>query len=350
MPAARARRALGAIARFLPLVFVVGCATGCGKEVAQGGVLAVPTFALSRKIDPGDLLPADLDLVVRVDLGRLRGGLGAASIDLLAARLPGESMLKGILARADAVTVGLRADDLEAGDRIIIVEGAGIDISPDPSLFAPAPPLVEQVKVWDATSETGDRAAIARVMLIEQRAVVFVTALEVDATTRVLRAGADEQRGQPFAEGLVSADWRPQPLRPRLAKKFPSIASVLRGIARVRATANVDGDALVIRGEITGTSPASAARAAKFVSLLRDNAGEGDASLLRQLAVEPAGGSVHVVWSIPAEAVLRAVSPGWSETTGTETPVPAPGSPGPPAPSAPPAPEMPKTTSGPRPN
>jgi len=304
MRACRARRAGCA------LVIAVSSLVGaCGKEVPAGGVLAVPTFATSRKIDPVDVLPADLDLVVRVDLARMRGGVGPMALEALAKHLPGESMLRGVLDKADAMTIGLRADDLDAGDRIVIVEGAGIEITPDPNLYEPAPPIVEQVRVWDLKVPDGDRAAIARVMQIEQRAVAFITALEVDATTRVLREGPDEERGQPFAEGLVSADWRPQPLRPALAKKYPSIASVLEGVARVRATATVDGEALVIRGEITGQSEAAAARAAKFVSLLRDNAGEGDASLLRNLAVEPAGGSVHIVWSIPAETVLRAVAP-----------------------------------------
>lgn len=293
--------------------FVLGLlsasAAACGKEVPAGGVLAVPTFVTSRKTDPVDVLPADLDLVVRVDLARLRGGVGPMALDALAQRLPGESMLRGVLDKADAMTIGLRADDLEAGDRIVIVEGAGIEVTPDPDLYEPAPPIVEQVRVWDLKAPDGDRAAIARVMQIEQRAVAFITALEVDATTRVLREGPDQERGQPFAEGLVSADWRPQPLRPGLAKKYPSIASVLEGVARVRATATVDGEALVIRGEVTGHSNAAAARVAKFVSLLRDNAGEGDASPLRSLAVEPAGGSVHIVWSIPAETILRAVAP-----------------------------------------
>jgi hypothetical protein len=322
----RAAAAICAIALLAP---------GCGKEVPKGGVAAVPTFATSRKVDPTELLPSDLDLVVRVDLSRLRGGLGPSALDALAARLPGESMLRSVLAKADAVTVGLRADDLEAGDRVVIVEGAGIELTPDPSLFTPAPPMVEHVKVWDATTASGDRAAIARVMQIEQRAVVFVTALEVDPTTRVLREGADDERGQPFAEGLVSADWRPSPLRPTLAKKYPSIAGVLKGIARVRATATVDGEALVLRGEITGTSPAAATRAAKFVSLLRDNAGEGDASPLRGLAVEPAGTTVQLVWTIPAEVVLRAVAPAPRGAPSSETSVqPERNSPGSEAPAA----------------
>lgn len=335
-------RAAGAVASLARLVLLVAAlpAVACGKEVPQGGVLAVPTFQTSRKVDPGELLPSDLDLVVRVDLGRLRGGLGPTALDALAARLPGESMLRSVLAKADAVTVGLRADDLEAGDRVVVIEGSGIDLLPDAAMFEPAPPIVEQVKVWDRSTPNGDRGEIARVMLIEQRAVVFVTALEVDATTRVLREGADDKRGQPFAEGLVSADWRPAPLRPTLAKKYPSIAGVLKGVARVRATASVDGEALVLRGEITGTSEAAATRAAKFVSLLRDNAGEGDASPLRGLAVEPAGGSVHLVWTIPAEVVLAAVAPergaereippgsGPTSDPGETAPTPAPDAPG----------------------
>lgn len=296
------RRALAAT------MLVVGA--GCGDEVPRGGVPRTPDVALARKVEPTDLLPADLDLVVRVDLARLRAGLGPSSIAALAGRLPGDRVLREALARADAVTVGLRADDLEAGDRVIVVEGALGDAAatePDPVLFAPGPRWVEGVRVWDRKdAEAAPRERVARVVRIGDRALVFVTALEVDPTSRVLRAGPDERRGQPFAEGLVSLDWRPRPLRTTLATRFPSIAGVLRGLERVRATATMGEASVDVRAQIDAVDDAAAEKVERFLGLLRDNAGED--SLLAALTIERAASTVHVGVDVPAEVVLRAVA------------------------------------------
>jgi hypothetical protein len=298
-------RALGLVAA----VALAAPAAGCGDEVPRGGVPRTPEALLARAIQPTDLLPADLDLVVRVDLARLRAGLGPASIDALAGRLPGDRLLRGALARADAVTVGLRADELEAGDRVVVVEGSldGAAPEPDPAHFAPGPRWIEDVRLWDRKGEgAAPREQVARVVRVGDRALVFVTAMEVDPTSRVLRAGPDERRGQPFAEGIVSVDWRPRPLRTSLAKRFPSIASVLRGLARVRATASMGERAVEVRAQLDATDEAAAERVARFFELLRDNS--GDDGVLAALTVERAGATVHVGSDVPAEVVLRAVA------------------------------------------
>lgn len=282
---------------------------GCGEEVPRGGVSRTAQPLVDRRLEPTDLLPADLDLVVRVDLGRLRSGLGPTSMHALASRLPGDRLLREALVRADAVTVGLRADDLEAGDRVVVVEGALAQhaLEPDPAVFAPGPTWVEKVRVWDRGGDGAvPREQVARVMRLEDRALVFVTALEVDATSRVLRAGPDERRGQPFAEGIVSLDWRPRPLRTSLARRFPSIAGVLRGLSRVRATATMGESSVEVRAELEAQDDAAATKVSRFLEILRDNA--GDDPTLRAVSIERAGTTVHVASDVPAEVVLRAVA------------------------------------------
>lgn len=287
--------------------------TGCGDEVPRGGIprVAAGAIAVDRRVEPTHLLPADLDLVVRVDLARLRAGLGPTSLEAVAARLPGDALLRQVLARADAVTIGLRADDLEAGDRVVVVEGTLADgvPSPDATRFAPASVVLPAVRVWDATAGGAlGREQVARIMRVDDRALVFVTALEVDPTTRVLRDGPDQLRGQPFAEGLVSLDWRPRPLRTSLAQRYPSIASVLRGIVRVRATAAMGEAAVELRAEIEASDEAAAIKAGKFLELLRDNAGDGAGAVLGTASIERAGATLHLTVDVPAEVVLRAVA------------------------------------------
>lgn len=305
---------------------------GCGDEVPRGGVARGPATLqpdLSRRVEPGDLLPADLDLVVRVDLARLRSGLGAAALSALAARMPGEALLRDALLAADAVTVGLRADDLEAGDRVVVVEGRLAEDAalPDPARFTLRPPVVEQVRVWDRVAEDASpRERVMRVMRVGDEALVFVTAMEVDPTTRVLRAGPDELRGQPFAEGLVSLDWRPRPLRASLARRFPSIAGVLRGLSRVRATASMGEAAIEIRAQVEAADDLAATRVARFLELLRDNAGDAEAALLAPMKIERTGATVHVSCDIPAAVVLRAVA---EDAPGSAAPAPAEPAPAP---------------------
>jgi hypothetical protein len=190
---------------------------------------------------------------------------------------------------------------------VVVVEGAltTTDADPDPARFAPGPMIVEQVRVWDAIEPDTSREAIARVMRVEGKGLVFVSALEVDPVTRVLRGGPDAKRGEPFAEGLVSVDWRPRPLRASLATRFPSIAGVLKGLTRLRAKAAITDEALEIRGEIETLSDAAATKVQRFLEVLRDNAGEADDIQLGKMTIERTGSTVHVVWPVPAAAVLR---------------------------------------------
>jgi hypothetical protein len=64
--------------------------TACGgsKDAAQAAQgRRIPGGArLDRDLDPIDVIPADLDLVVRVDLGRMRSALGPTAADDLSKR------------------------------------------------------------------------------------------------------------------------------------------------------------------------------------------------------------------------------------------------------------------------
>jgi hypothetical protein len=104
--------------------------TGCGKTVPQGGVPtpAEPTAAPTptRAIASGtDLIPADLDLVMRIDLAQIRDNLGAQSSADLSARAFGnagpEGILREALAQAHLVWLAVRVADLQSGDRVIVL-------------------------------------------------------------------------------------------------------------------------------------------------------------------------------------------------------------------------------------
>jgi hypothetical protein len=267
---------------------------------------------IERDVDATDLFPADLDLVVRVDVGRMRAGIGPAAADAMARRAlqdkAGEEVREA-LACAEVVWIGTRVADFDAGDRVIAVEGK----SCMPSLLAARWERVRsangRVRIFDRKDEA-PRAGTARIMNLGNKATVFVSPVELDAVKRVTEAGPDPKRGAPRAEGLVSADLRAGRLPPTLEKKYPSIGAVLAGIERVRATAVLVDDGLKIEAQVLGVSPPDAERAARFLEAMRDNLAKSPrfASMLKDARVERVEKMVEVRLTVPAKALLAMMS------------------------------------------
>ncbi|WP_441291447.1 hypothetical protein ACSRUE_14175 [Sorangium sp. KYC3313] len=266
-----------------------------------------------RRIEPADLLPADLDLVVRVDVARMRDGLGQAASDELARRaldeVPDEA-LESALQRADVVWLGLRLADLEEGDRVVVLEGRMAGLTPDPGRWEPAPAAQDGVAVFDRRGGVaGSRADTARIVALGDRAVALVSAVEVSSVARLLRDGPDARRGDPAAEGLVSADLRARRLPPYLARRFPSIGALVAGVARVRAVASLHDEGVRLDVELVGVDAAGAARARRFLEVLRDNVEEGrHADLMKELSIEQVESTVRLRWLFPAPLVLALLS------------------------------------------
>jgi hypothetical protein len=81
---------------------------------------------------PGELIPSDLDVVVRLDLGRVKAALGAATISALAGdvlargsvKQAADELLIASLLEADLVYLGYRPSPLGAPlDRVLALQG-----------------------------------------------------------------------------------------------------------------------------------------------------------------------------------------------------------------------------------
>ncbi|WP_437276580.1 hypothetical protein WME90_35800 [Sorangium sp. So ce375] len=275
-----------------------------------------------RRIEPEDLLPADLDLVVRVDVARMRAGLGQAASDELARRaldeVPDEA-LESALQRADVVWLGLRLADLEEGDRVVVLEGRMAGLAPDPGRWEAARAAqegvaVDRVTVFDRRGGAGgvhvaSRADTARIIALGDRAVALVSAVEVSSVARVLRDGPDARRGDPAADGLVSLDLRARRLPPYLARRFPSLGALVAGVARVRAVASLHDDGVRLDVELVGVDAAGAAHARRFLEVLRDNVEDVRyADLMKALSIEQVEDTVRLRWLFPAPLVLALLS------------------------------------------
>jgi hypothetical protein len=267
---------------------------------------------VDREVDPTDLFPADLDLVVRVDVGRMRGGIGPAAADALAKRAvagAAEDEIREALACAQVVWVATRAVDAEAGDRVVVVEGR----SCMPSLAAARWERVRsgnaRVRIFDRTSEA-PRAGVARIMNLGNHATVFVSPVELDAVKRVMDAGPDAKRGAPSAEGILSFDQRAGRLPLGLEKKYPSIAAVLAGVERVRGSAVLVDEGLKVDAQVLGASAAGAERAARFLEAVRDTLAKSArfAPVAKDAKVEQVDKTVQVRVTVPPKVLLALLS------------------------------------------
>ena len=249
---------------------------------------------------------------MRVDVGRMRAGIGPTATEDLSKRAlggPGDEEVRAAVACAEVVWIATRAADLDAGDRILVAEGKGCMPDLARARWQKAGSPRRRVLAFDRKGEV-PRAGTARILNIGDRAVAFVSPVEVNAVTRVLEAGPDDKHGSPAAEGVVSVDLRARPLPPWLARKYPSIASILAGLDHVSGSAALVDDGLRIDAQVLGKTPASAEKAARFFEAMRDSlaASPKFAESMKAARVEQVDRTVALKLTVPAKALLAALS------------------------------------------
>jgi hypothetical protein len=290
------------------LVGVMGLALA---TVACGGANTAKsshTASTKKRFDAIDLFPADLDVVLRVDLARMRASLGPMT-DGLSERVQSEMDARDELAsraieRARVAWIGTRIADIEAGDRVMVIEGDVEDLRPDPSLFQLLdPPLSDAITTFDRRGPLS-RDATARIHLLGGRTMVFVSGVEVDGVERVLLRGADPGRRDPPADGLLSADVRGRRLPAEMERRFPSIGAIVRGVKRARASVTMVDDGLRADVEVATASGAAGSKLESFLKALREG-GQGSryAALFDGMRVERLEQAVRVTWLVPVETL-----------------------------------------------
>lgn len=301
-----------------------GAVAGCGKTVPHGGVPRAPDGASNGKVTtitgPTELMPADLDLVVRVDLAKVRSDLGKqASVELLGEALD-QSGVRGVarqtLAEADVVWLGLRVSDFEYGDHVMIATRTAKRPKPDDGEAAHGRLLTPDPIAWDA-SATGvaavrrfvakkppERAGTARVYTVGETAAVFVSPVEEHSVERLLRRGPDPERGDPRARGLVSLDLHTPALSVPLAAKVPALATLIASITRMRATVDLFGDQLELEGTIKCRDAAAASKIETYLATFA-SPNTRFAELLAAMEVARTGASVSVRWRLPQAVITE---------------------------------------------
>lgn len=292
-------------------ILALAALAACGGSPAAGKPRSLAEAPrVERDLEPTEIIPADLDLVLRVDLARMRDGLGPIAADLLTKKaLAGarEEELAEALACAEVVWLGVRAAEIDAGDRVVVLEGKRCMPELGRGRWEKVRSGSARLLIFDRPGEA-PRAGTARIMNLGNRATAFVSPVELDSVKRVLLAGPDPARGNPRAEGLLGFDLRPRPLSPALAKRYASIAAVLAGVERVKGTATLGDDGLVLRAEVIGKTAAGAEKAASFLDALRESLKEGRyAEAVKASRVDRVEKTVAVKLTVPAKVLVAAL-------------------------------------------
>lgn len=295
----------------LASALILSASAGCGP--AKDAKAGVRPAQVEHRLEARDLLPRDLDIVFRIDVARLKAGLGPGVAERLAARAGehgGEGFVSEAMARADAVWIGMRLADLDTGDRVVVAEGRLGEIRIEPSEWKETTPAAinEGVQILDRQGLVA-RDGTGRIVVAKDKLYAFISPVEVDATTRLLRDGPDEGRGDPTADGLVSMDVRGHRLPLSLEKKYPSIAAVIAGVLRVRGAATMVDSGLRVTIDVTAKSADAAQRVEKFLVTVRDNVGDARyAGLMQGITIERVDTHLHLGATIPAAVLIAAIS------------------------------------------
>jgi hypothetical protein len=216
--------------------------------------------------DPTEAIPADLDLVIRLDLAKMRRALPLTELGQLDLRMGREDLVEQALQQADTVWIALRPDlGLAEADNVLVLRGrfAGID----PRRAGPTPPFVGAGdlgggwRLYQRDAPTR-RAAPAQIYARLEDLLVFVSTAEIDSTERAIEK---RQRGAPVippARGAVALAARVAPIRAWLAKYLPTASAALRRATRLAAHADLNAAGLEAELEVEFES-ADQARAAR---------------------------------------------------------------------------------------
>jgi hypothetical protein len=306
----RVRRAV--IALTFALLAVLGCAT---RQLGP----PPPAPALESA---EDAIPADLDVVLRIDLERMQRALGTSALAELEARARAsagsgadeQKLMSDLLQDARTIWIALRpGDSVGLTDNVVILEGRFAEF--DPTRYAAAPawqPSIDLGGGWRVyeRQQPKQRSAPARIYARGNDWVVLVSEAEVDSVEKTIE---QRQGGEPLqapSQGSVSIVARARPLAKRMLDRSPAAARLLARASRLQAHGDLAASGLVAELEVVfdaADDARDAARAAKVVAAAVAQEGGLAGALASQLRVEAVGPVVVVALSLDPDGLAEVV-------------------------------------------
>lgn len=195
------------------LLLGLGALSACGPKPRPAPPPAPALRAAS------DLIPADLDVVVRLDWGRMKGVLGSLALTALSRQVlahggagaAADELVLGSLLAADQVYLGYRPSPLLLPlDRVLALQGRFEPIAQTPAGFSGAVDLGGDLRYWERRPGAQlERGEVARIYALGDRVRGFASVAELDAIERLLAGQGGERRLAPPEEGTLSLAARP---------------------------------------------------------------------------------------------------------------------------------------------
>lgn len=228
-----------------------------GLSAAACGPKAVPPLPPAPAITAAaELIPADLDVVVRLDMARVKGALGDLALTALADQVlardggrDSDELLISSLLAADVVYLAYRPSPLWTPlDRVLALQGRFEQLVRPPSGFSAATDLGRDIRYWDAKARPTARGGVARIYAFGARLRVFVSEAELDAVERTLDGLGSSRRLQPPEEGTLSLAARPRLLGRLVGNGL--LRELLEDAKALHAVAELESDMVLLKVEL----------------------------------------------------------------------------------------------------
>ncbi len=267
-----------------------------------------------------DAIPADLDVVLRIDLERMQRALGGTALAELEARARAgagsgadeQKLMSDLLQSARTAWVAVRpGQSVGLTDNVVVLEGRFADF--EPTRYAAAPPWHSSIDLgggWRVyeRQQPEQRSAPARIYARGNDWVVLVSAAEVDSVERTIE---QRQGGEPLqapSQGAISIVARARPLAARTRERSPSAARLLARASRLQAHADLAASGLRAELEVVFDAPedaGDAAQATRLVAAAVAQEGGLAAALASRLRVEAVGPVVVVALALDPAALAE---------------------------------------------
>ncbi len=274
-----------------------------------------------------DLVPDDVDIVVRLAWAQLRTGPFYEPARRSLVERSGDTSLVAVLERARTVLLGLRMmPDGVQGDGVIVIEGDGGDLltraQVEGMLGGSAVQWTEDAAAHSRLAIRTDRAQRwdrAAVWTLDGKAVVVATSVEADAVEHLARTGPEPRHLEVPARGLVSfavraprGDWASTVREP--------LHTLAIELTQVRGALDVVGTEVRFEAELSYGLGAAAGSAADHLRQTLDRlstleaakgaVGVGFREVRRRAQITAEGASLMVSLTVPMGWVARALDAG----------------------------------------
>ena len=228
---------------------------------------------------PIDAVPPDLDLVLRVDLAKVRSALGPTGVASLrgeagdAVAETREALVERALEATDTAILALRPELLpHEADNVLVLSGHFAELGVDRALRASgwsAPvDLGGDVRRFDRSGKIS-RSSPARVYAFSNDRLVFVSAAEIDSVEAVLERHRAPSSLKPQSRGVLAFAARLRTLGTTLVDRYPELADAVGPATALQGVVDATPTGLGLEVALELPSEASAERTSDALGRIR---------------------------------------------------------------------------------